>query len=45
MAEPVIYREEVVALQFAVYDVSETLAKIYGLLLGEEDSDEQEEEN
>ena len=44
MAEPLIYREEVVALQFAVDDMSETLTKIHLLLLGEEDDGEQEDE-
>jgi hypothetical protein len=44
MAEPVIYREEVVRLPFSVYDISETLAKMYALLRGEEDGDGEEGE-
>jgi hypothetical protein len=44
MAEAVVHREEVVALLFAVYDISETLAKIHLLLIDEEDDGEQEDE-
>jgi hypothetical protein len=45
VAEPVIYREEVVPLRFAVHDISETLTEIRLLLLGEEGDDEQEDES
>jgi hypothetical protein len=36
-------REEVGALLFSVYDISETLTKIHLLLLGEEDDGEEED--
>jgi hypothetical protein len=45
VAEPVIYREETVRLLFAVYDISETLMKVYALLAEEEDDDDGEEGN
>jgi hypothetical protein len=45
VAEPVIYREEVVRLLFGVYDISETLKKVYVLLAEEEDDDDGEEGN
>ena len=41
VTEPVIYREEVVRLLFGVYDISETLKKMY-TLLAEEDEDGEE---
>jgi len=43
VTEPAIHREEVVALLFSVYDISETLTKIHLLLLGEEDDGEEED--
>jgi hypothetical protein len=36
-------REEVGALLFSVYDISETLTNIHLLLLGEEDDGEEED--
>jgi hypothetical protein len=44
VAEPVISREEVVALLFAVHDIRETLSDLYAFV-AEEDNGEEEDEN
>jgi hypothetical protein len=44
VAEPVIYREEVVRLLFTVYDMSELLSDIRDVLLEEEDNGDEEDE-
>jgi hypothetical protein len=41
--EPVIYRDEVVALQFTLNDISRTLVRIEELL-GEDDGEEETDE-
>ena len=43
MSEPVIDREEVVALPFAVHDIRETLGDLYVLLADEDDGEEENE--
>ena len=45
MDEPVIYREEVVALQFTLNDISATLLQIERLLGEDEDDGEEEEDD
>jgi len=40
--EPVIHRDEAVALRFTVSDIAQTLAKIYALL-GGDDAEERDE--
>jgi hypothetical protein len=42
VAEPIIYREEVVRLLFGVYDISETLKDLYALLAEDDDGEEDE---
>jgi hypothetical protein len=42
--EPVIYREEIVALQFTSNDICRTLVRIERLL-GDDDSDEEADES
>jgi hypothetical protein len=44
VAEPLINREKVVALLFAVHDIKETLGDVY-TLLAEEDNGEEEDES
>ena len=43
MDEPVIYREEVVALLFNVSDIADSLAKINTLLGGDDGEEEADE--
>ena len=43
MAEPVIYREEVVRLLFTVYDMSSSLKNIHDVLVEENDGEEEDE--
>jgi len=43
LAEPVIYREEVVRLLFTVYDMSELLTDIHDVPVEEDDGEEEDE--
>ena len=43
MAEPIVYREEVVRLLFTVYDMSETLEDIRDVLVEDDDGSEEDE--
>jgi hypothetical protein len=45
VTEPVIYREEVVRLLFGVYDISETLKRMYALLAEEDEDGEEGDES
>lgn len=44
MAEPVIYREEVVRLLFTWYDMSQALLEIRDALVEEDDGEEEDDE-
>jgi hypothetical protein len=44
VAEPVIYREEVVGLLFTVNDMSEALREIRDVLVEEDDGEEEDDE-
>jgi hypothetical protein len=45
MSEPLIEREEIVALLFNVSDITEAVTEIRGLLKGEDEDDEEAEDD